>query len=55
MIQNISWETSSCLASKKNPIVLLSTKFHYHVHKIQLLVPTLSQINPVQISPILFI
>jgi hypothetical protein len=47
MKQRPSWETNSCSASQEILHSLWNTKVHYRIYKIQLLIPTLTQMNTV--------
>jgi hypothetical protein len=49
--QSTCWEASSHTASQEITVFL---KVHYRVHNSPLLVPTLSQIHPIQIFPLYF-
>jgi hypothetical protein len=51
MEQSPSWEAANCLDTHELPSILRSPKVYYHVHKSLQLVPVLSQINPVHITP----
>jgi len=47
MGQSPSWEANRFSASQEIPLILLSPKVHFHIHKCPLPVPILNQIDPV--------
>jgi hypothetical protein len=44
-------EATSCVATQEFPSIFWNTNVHYHIHKSRLLVPVLSQTNPVHVTP----
>jgi hypothetical protein len=51
-----AWEATTCeFTIQEFTNFLWNMKVHYHVHKTPPLVPVLSQINPIQTSPILYL
>lgn len=48
MVQNLTWESNSCLSSQEMPHFLCNPKVYYRDHKNLPPVSVLSQINPMQ-------
>jgi hypothetical protein len=51
MEESPSSEANSHLASQQTPLILWNPKVHYRVHKSPLIVPIVSQINPIHNFP----
>jgi hypothetical protein len=49
-----SWEAARHSDTQEFPYILWKPKFNYRVHTIPLLLPILSQMNPVHITPSYF-